>query len=104
MIEILNYKPIPNSLKVASFTVKIPKWGNFLIRDCCLFKKDNQKWVSFPSRPYEVEGKKKYFSFVGFEDLKMLKDFQDKIMQALEPYIVENGNDKLNDDNEGIPF
>jgi len=90
MIEITHYKPIANSTKQATFSIKIPKWGNFLIRELSLFQKGSQRWISFPSRTYEADGKKKYFSFNSFEDQKMMHAFQEKIMEALDKHIQAN--------------
>lgn len=90
MIEITHYKAIENSTKKASFSIKISKWGNFFIKDISYFKKEEQRWITFPSRPYEEDGKKKYFLYNGFEDPKMMKSFQEKVFEALDAYLASN--------------
>ena len=88
MIEITKYKPIDKGTIFASFDIKIPKWGNFFIREILYFKKENQRWISFPSKQYEKEGEKKYYPYNGFDDGAMTKAFQDKVFDALDKYIV----------------
>ena len=51
------------------------------------FKKDNQRWVSFPSRAYESEGKTKYFSYNNFETPDMADLFKKKVLEALDQYL-----------------
>jgi len=103
MIEIINYKPVLNSVCLARFSIKIPKWGNFLIKDISLFSKNNHRWISFPSRSYEEDGKKKYFQYNGFEDLQMMQSFQEKVLKALDEYTKNlSANDEK--ENNGVPF
>lgn len=105
MIEITHYKPFENSAKLATFSIKVPKWGNFLIRELSLFQKGSHKWISFPSRQYEADGKKKYFSFNGFEDQKMNEAFQDQVLKAIDKYLQsQNNQQQLPIGNEEIPF
>jgi hypothetical protein len=83
-------------------SIKVPKWGSLIIRDLCLFQKGGQKWISFPSRPYEEDGKKKYFHYLQFEDANMMSDFQKKILQALDEYLSKTKEPTIFQ--EKIPF
>lgn len=89
-IQIIDYKPIPNSACLARFGIKIPFWNNFYIRDICLFSKNGHRWISFPARPYEKDGKKKYYSYNGFESREMMDQFQKTILQILDEYTSNN--------------
>jgi len=90
MIEITHYKAVNRNSLLATFSIKVQKWGDAIIRDMNLFQKGNQKWISFPSRAYEVDGQKKYFSYFGFVDIEMQKKFLEKVMEALEEHIKKN--------------
>jgi len=48
---------------IARFDVYVPDWG-MTIRDCVLFGKNNNQWVSLPSKPYQADGQTKYFEMV----------------------------------------
>jgi hypothetical protein len=108
MIEIVNYKPSEHQYRKGSFSIKIPKWGNFLIHELSYFKKGDQRWITFPSRAYEKDGEKKYFPFNSFEDALMKKSFQEKVLGALDKYLATNGQDNPKQadffSDEKIPF
>lgn len=87
MIKITHYKPSEEGTRKATFSIQVEKWGGFQIRDMCLFQKGTTRWVSYPARSYEAEGKKKYFSFNGFADLNMDKAFKERILYALDEFI-----------------
>jgi DNA-binding cell septation regulator SpoVG len=87
MIEILKYKVVNKGTIAGILNVKIPKWGNFIINEIILFKKDNNMWLSFPSRKYEKEGSLRYFPFMRFEHDDMRKAFQNSVLEALEQHL-----------------
>lgn len=89
-MDITQYKTVNKGALQAVFTLRIPKWGNFLIRDMTYFKKANQRWVSFPSRPYEKDGETKYYQYNMFEEKTMGEAFQKRALEALDKYISEN--------------
>lgn len=90
MIEITHYKSINKNSLIATFSVKMQKWGNFQIRDCTLFQKGSQRWMSYPSRKYNADGKDKYFAFCGFEDRETNEAFQKKVLDAVDKYLITN--------------
>ena len=90
MIEIQDFKPKNHQCLLGTFSVKMKKWGHFIIKEMSYFKKGDQRWVSFPSRQYEADGKKKYFPYVGFETMEVTKDFQTHVLKALDEYIAKN--------------
>lgn len=89
MIEIVKYKALDHATLKAIFSIKVPKWGNFILHELKLFQKDNVSWVSFPSKEYEKDGQKKYYSYANFEDVEVLKKFQDQILVSLETYLKQ---------------
>ena len=94
MIEITHYKPNDKGFKVANISIKIPKWGNFLIRDITVFVKDGKRWLSMPNRSFDQDGQKKYFHFVSFENREIGDKFQAEVLKALDKYL-ETQNPKV---------
>lgn len=90
MIEVIKYKPVNKNALVGILDIKIPKWGNFIIRDISYFQKGNQRWVSMPARAYEKDGEKKYYVYNLFEDINVMKKFQENIIEALGIYFRKN--------------
>lgn len=87
-MEVLNFKPINKNSLLATFSLKIPKWGNIILRDMTLFQKGSHRWIGFPSRQYEEAGQKKYFSYMQFEDKQTKEVFDKKVLEVLETYIA----------------
>lgn len=81
MIQIAKFKLTGKTAPIATFDVIVPKWGNFIIRECAYFEKsDSSSWITFPQRVYEKDGKKKYWSLNAFED----KGIEDKFMSLVK--------------------
>jgi len=66
--------------------MQFEEWGGLIIRDITLFQKDGRRWLSFPSRAYEKDGKTEYFQYVRFEDKIKHEGWQQKALKALEEY------------------
>ena len=90
MIEIIEYKPVGKGYLMGTFSLKLPKAGNMILRNLAFFEKGTQKWISMPSREYEEDGQKKYFPLVTFEKPETLKAFQKETISALELHISAN--------------
>lgn len=87
MIKITKYKAIDKGFLLATFSIEVPAWKMF-INDLTYFQKDNKRWVSFPNKPYEVEGVKKYFPFVGFTDAERNTRFQEACLMAIDQHLA----------------
>ncbi len=70
-------------------------------------QKGANRWVNLPSRKYESNGETKYQKLMEFDDSAVEKRFRDQIMQAVDAYIMKNGDlvpeDVIKDD-ESFPF
>lgn len=89
-MEILNYKHLNKGVVQATFTLKIPKWGDFLIKEMTLMEKGEMRWVNFPQRPYETEsGEKKYYAYVGFENFDITKKFQAEVLKVVDAFLSD---------------
>lgn len=111
MIEISKYTQIGKGSLVGRFNIRIQKWGGFVIREMTYFQKGHQRWVSFPSKQFEVEGEKKYMHYNLFEEPSMQAAFQEKVLKALDEFFKKNNessqmNSQQNLENnyEEIPF
>lgn len=94
-MEIVQYRPIKKNSLEAMISLSVPKWGDFIIRDICYFVKGNRQWVSFPSRMYEVNGEKKYWSYMAFKDPANDRLFKEKVLTAIQTHISTFGNEKF---------
>ena len=56
-------KPVNKGSIVCKFDIEIPEMG-MTIRECTLIRSKDREWVSMPSRAYDVNGEKKYFSYI----------------------------------------
>lgn len=85
-MKIQNYRSINKGALVSSFDIIIPKWGNFTIKECKLFQKNGQRFISMPSKEYEHEGKKKYYSLVAFQEKDMFEKFSAQVLLAIDEF------------------
>lgn len=83
MIEILKFEMVNKGALIARFNVKLHKWGGVVIKECAYFESGDKKWVNFPARQYEIEGKKKYAEYIAFEDRDLNDKFKASIMAAV---------------------
>lgn len=108
MIEIQKFELINKGTLIARFNCKMLKWGGLIIRDCTLFESGASKWCNFPSKQYEVEGKKKFFAYLAYEDRVLDDKFKEMILKAASEYMDKNCKpmeSKRQDDYEGpVPF
>jgi hypothetical protein len=106
-MEISNFKLKANSSLIATFDLTLTKWGNFIIGEMTLFQKDNHKWIGFPSRKFESEGKTKYFAYNAFKERSMQDAFSKQVVALCEAELAKsNANPAIPNDgpiNE-VPF
>jgi len=89
-MQITNVRPILKGIMVASVTITLPKWGGFFIKDITVFDKQGNRWIAFPSDPYEKDGVKKYARKCGYEDRDMQKKFEIEFFKAFDEYVKQN--------------
>ncbi len=83
-MEIIEFKPIGKGALIGECSIRLPKWGNFVIRRVKIFEKDAKRWITFPSAEYEKEGKKCYFYYNTFETREMMDAFRDQFFEAFD--------------------
>ena len=85
----------------AFFSIKIPQYAGLCINDLSYFQKGNSRWISYPQKPYEKDGEKKYANVIFFEE----KAMQDSILKALDEYMLNtNQPPELFKDEHYTPF
>jgi len=81
-LEVRDYKPIGKGCLIGSFSIYVPAW-QMIIRGLSYFNTGDRKWVSFPSRPFEKDGKKCYYNYIVLD--KGVQDtFQKDCLEALK--------------------
>jgi hypothetical protein len=98
-IEITRFVKKDKPVLKGFFSIKIPQYAGLCINDLSYFQKGNQRWISYPQKPYEKDGEKKYANVIFFED----KAMQDSILKALDEYLVQNNAETFKD-GQFIPF
>jgi len=86
-MKVLEYKQINKGAVLGSMNIQMDEWNDVIIRDIVLFQKDGKRWLSFPSRSYEKEGKREYFHYIRFEDKAKHDEWQQKGLKALQDYV-----------------
>jgi hypothetical protein len=105
MFEVTQYKEINKGSLKGTFNLKIPKWGNFIIRDMLYFKNDKNRWLSFPGKEYVKDDQKKYYQYNVFEDPETDKAFKAKAMDSLDFFFSQNqGIEMTQQMDEAPPF
>ena len=104
MIEILKFEMVNKGSLIARFNVKMHKWGGLVIKECCLLESNGKKWINLPSRQYEVDGKKKYSSYISYEDRAMDDKFKETIMNAVNELREKTPKSDRDTEFEQIPF
>lgn len=85
-MQITNLKLFDNSAVCCTFDVTFIKMG-MIIRDLRLMNTGGKKWIAFPSKQYEKDGKKKYFSYIAFTEGRK-EVFEKKVIDLLLPMLV----------------
>lgn len=100
MIEIVKYKAMEQKKENQALKAYIDiEWADgHSVRDASYFVKGNERWVNYPSRTYEQDGKTKYYSYIFFRDPDKQKAFQINLLSAIDKYLAKSQV------NEDIPF
>lgn len=110
------YKALNSGMLVASVSILVEKLS-LQIHDIAIFEKDGRRWMSFPSKVYEKDGKKNYLAYIHFVDKKMDDKFKEAVLSCVKDYedelknneVISNlANPQFNDQNafmeEELPF
>ena len=95
MVTCTRYRPVNKGCIIGTCNIVIPTWGIEFF-DITLFENGNQRWVTFPSRQYERDGKKNYMPYFRFQNKTDAEMFADKVFEAVARYNA--GDSKFDDD------
>jgi len=84
-MKVLKYKEFNKGSLLGFLNLNIPKWG-ITINEIGVFQSNGRRWVSLPSRMYEVEGEKKYFPYICFDEKTHKDAFSDAVIKALDEF------------------
>jgi hypothetical protein len=102
MITIIKYKAMDKGALKAVFTIKVDEYNGLIFNEMKLFQTQNKRWISFASREYEIEGKKKHYQYNGFDTREMDEMFKSHVMKSLDEFIArDHTNVKVNNPNPG---
>lgn len=106
MIEVQKFEMVSKGALVCRFNLKMHKWGGLVIRECSLFESGDKRWINLPSRQYEIEGKKKYASYLVFEDRNLDDAFKNAIIKAVDEYRSKLvvSTESVSEEEESLPF
>jgi DNA-binding cell septation regulator SpoVG len=90
MIEITEFKSIDKGSLKSQVSIKVPKWGGFIIKRINVFENNEKRWFSFPSQEFEKDGKKMYFKYNDFDTPEMNDAFRVQFFKAYDEYKNKN--------------
>lgn len=82
-LVIKNFKLASQGSRIAIFDVEVSNLG-LQVRDMILLEKNNRRWVNFPSRIREQDGRNIYVSVVEFLNPDHNKKFQEEVFKLAE--------------------
>jgi hypothetical protein len=103
-MQIIDYKPVQKGFLEATFTIKLTAFAGLIIRDMAYFIKGTSRWLAFPSKMYEKDGKKKYWAYVAFETPEADEVFKKQILSALDDHIRNARTVSPQPDDANVPF
>jgi len=86
-VKILSFRKFEKNTLRGFLEVELP--SGMCIRDLTLHEKNGSRWIGYPSKPYEKDGKQSWVNQIWFEDKEIHKKFQDQILSAFDRYRLE---------------
>lgn len=101
-IEILKWRKLEKNTLQGFINVLLPTNG-MEIRDITVHRKNGDRWLGMPARPYDDNGTTKYSYIIKFQDKKIWDRFQKETLRALDEYVNHHvQTEEISD--EDIPF
>lgn len=88
-MHVRNYRPVEKGCLRGFATVFVDKWG-LEICDMGIFQKDEKRWISFPQKTYEKDGKTCYYPYMKFAEGSHMKRFQESLLDSVDKWIKDN--------------
>jgi hypothetical protein len=84
MIRCIKFRPYQKNTLQGFADLHFVRTG-IVIKDCCLHQKGDKRWIAFPARPYDKDGKTQWAAMVEFaEDATAARElFQQQAVAAV---------------------
>lgn len=86
MIEILSFDPSDKGSLKGKIAIKMHKWGGFVIEDISILQKDEKKWLGFPSKKIQLDGKDKWVPLIYYDIPDLQRKFCNEILKAFDSW------------------
>lgn len=83
-VEVGQYRAINKGPLKATFSVIIYEEQPKKILDCLYFISGDRRWINFPSKEIEKDGKKEYIPLISYPDKEYAKQLKETILQQLK--------------------
>lgn len=86
-MQILEFRREDKGHLKGSFDILIPEWGGLIIENISFFQKGESKWINFPSRKVEENGKAVWRPIIRFDDKGVMKKFSVAVLDLIEHHL-----------------
>lgn len=87
-VKCLKYNKIDKGFLEATCDVLVVGWGVEIL-DIKIFSKGSSRWLSLPSRVFEVDGKKSYAPYLRFPNKDLHDAFASAVFIAIKSFEVD---------------
>jgi hypothetical protein len=95
-ICVTSWRPFLKNTLIGFAEFTLP--SGLVVKDCTVHQKGDRRWVSFPGRPYERDGKTEYVSFLTFNTKERSAEFQSAALEALDTYLAHQALEETPND------
>jgi hypothetical protein len=86
---VLEFRAFERNTLRGFLSLQLP--SGMVIRECCLHKKDEARWISPPARKWEKNGETGWTNLVDFDSKESRQRFQAAALQAIDEYLEGAG-------------
>lgn len=86
-IKCLKYTPVRKGFLEASIDILVEKWG-IEILEVKIFNKEGRRWVSFPTKMSESNGKKSFYPYIRFANKEHMNQFTVQVLESVKSFEV----------------
>ena len=102
-VECIKFNPYEKGTLRGFADVRIPKFG-MVFYSLSLHEKEGKRWVNFPSKSYEKEGKIEWLPYFRFENPEHAKLFVSQVKEAIDKKIQETQGENNNESDSTFLF
>ena len=95
-MKILKFRAFEKNTLQGFFELELP--SGLCIRDLTYHRKDDARWIGYPSRPYQDDhGNTRYMNTIYFAEKDRHFKFQDALLKALDEYLATQAPAQVED-------